>query len=707
MAFILRSSVAGPARWLDRRRLRPDGITLAIIGIAVLGVVNVLAREATYGPRLDWDSIYYVAVARNLLAGEGFTNFDGAPLMHWPPIYPLLLALASLGLFDPLDVAGLLNAIIFGLTILVVGCYLRNLLESGFLVILSCSALALSVPLADLSSWVLSESAFILLTILALVSADKFLAEGRNGFLIWSAALSALAWLCRYIGLAVPVALGLLLLLCRSSSLFIRVKRIAIFSAIAGTPMGLWILRNHLATGQGPGRIRQARSMAVDTSLPEILKDAQVITSGWWHFDLLAIWWPQGFPQANGMAFALFIIPAIMLMLCCYIFMQDYLRGIARAHWRSFCVFGIFALAYFITLVIAMLGIAWDGLVPRYMTPIYVPVLVVMAVSADRVMSYGKEYKLLGSLGDLPLLKSVLRRTRAKSASLMSVVLLGIGTLFVAGQIVPNIVEIRKANSRTGGFAPSPWFGSDTVKWIRSNPLLGPVYSNEARIVYLNNAGDGPYVDLSTLRPENDIAYDSEGIYAYEISDQAIGREALAAWLETARDGAWKVWFHTSFRIDQYSYGIGDMSITPGLEPVAHLSDGSIFRVNRGFVPSDSPLLVKLDSILLGEAGEPAASSSFDIWFDNGTLTMFKNACVADDIRGWFFWEVYPSDPADLPALFSEHGFEFEGYSFTFPANGIGVDGNCIAMVDLRDYEASRIVIGKRGAWQTELHPQR
>ena len=289
----------------------------------------------------------------------------------------------------------------------------------------------------------------------------------------------------------------------------------------------------------------------------------------------------------------------------------------------------------------------------------------------------------------------------------MSVILLGVGSAYVAGQVIPNIVEIRKANSETGGFAPSPYFGSDTVEWIRSNPLLGPVYSNEARIVYLHNAGDGPYVDLSTLRPENDIAYDYEDIYAYEISDQAIGREALAAWLEIARDGAWIVWFHGSFMIDRYTYGIGDMSITPGLEPVAHLSDGSIFRVNRGFVPSDSPLLVKLDSILSGEAGEPAASGSFDIWFDEGRLTIFKNACVGDDIRGVFFWEVYPSDPADLPALFSEHGFEFEGYSFTFPANGIGVDGNCIAMIDLSDYEASRIVIGKRGAWQTELNPQR
>ena len=626
----------------------------------------------------------------------------------WPPLFPLLLALASLGIFDPLDVAGLLNAINFGLTILVVGCYLRDLLESRFLVILSCSALALSVPLADLSSWVLSESAFILLTILALVSADKFLAEGRNGFLIWSAALSALAWLCRYIGLAVPVALGLLLLLCRSSSLFIRVKRIAVFSAIVGTPMGLWILRNHLATGQGTGRIRQARSLAVDISLPEILKDAQVTTSGWWHFDLLAIWWPQGFLQANGMAFALFLIPAIMLMLCCYIFMQDYLGGITGAHWRSFCVFGIFVLAYLITLVIAvMLGSSYGGFLPRYMTPIYVPVVVVMAVSADRVMSYGKEYKLLGSVGDLPLLKSVLRRTRAKSASLMSVVLLGIGSLYVAGQIVPNIVEIRKANSRTGGFATSAWFGSDTLEWIRSNPLLGPVYSNEARIVYLNNAGDGPYVDLSTTRPENLIKNLIKEHSFQETFLQAIGREAIVSWLASAQDGAWVVWLHNAWRIDAYTYGIGDMSITPGLEPVAHLSDGSIFRVNRGFVPSDSPLLVKLESILLGEAGEPAASGSFDIWFNEGRLTMFKNACVGDDIRGWFFWEVYPSDPADLPALFSEHGFEFEGYSFTFPANGIGVDGNCIAMVDLRDYEASRIVIGKRGAWQTEFRPNR
>lgn len=129
-------------------RLRPGGLTLLLAAIAAMGAGLVLARGATYGPVLHYDSINYIAVARNLLAGEGFINFSGSDYTLWPPLYPLLLAAVSLGRFDPLNAAGPLNAAIFGLTIFVLGQYLRHRLQSRFLALWACVMIALSIPLA-------------------------------------------------------------------------------------------------------------------------------------------------------------------------------------------------------------------------------------------------------------------------------------------------------------------------------------------------------------------------------------------------------------------------------------------------------------------------------------------------------------------------------------------------------------------------------
>lgn len=104
-----------------RARLRPDRFTVSTVVIAVLGTALVLECGSAHGVMLSPDSAHYIVAARNLLSGEDFLRFDGRPLSTWPPLYPLSLAAASLGTFDPVEVVGPLNAFIFGLTVFVVG----------------------------------------------------------------------------------------------------------------------------------------------------------------------------------------------------------------------------------------------------------------------------------------------------------------------------------------------------------------------------------------------------------------------------------------------------------------------------------------------------------------------------------------------------------------------------------------------------------
>ena len=93
---------------------RPDRFTLLLATLAVLGAVLILARQVTYGVGLSADFATYLSTARSLLAGEDFVQIHGAPYVNHPPLYPMLLAAASLFAFDPYDIAGPLNVAVFG-----------------------------------------------------------------------------------------------------------------------------------------------------------------------------------------------------------------------------------------------------------------------------------------------------------------------------------------------------------------------------------------------------------------------------------------------------------------------------------------------------------------------------------------------------------------------------------------------------------------
>lgn len=98
MTTLIRSTLAS--------RRRPDHLTLLIAAIALAGFGVVMARQVAYGPVLGQDAIRYVSIAQNLLAGQGFTWLFDEPYTVWPPLYPLTLAAATLGVFSPSPLPG-------------------------------------------------------------------------------------------------------------------------------------------------------------------------------------------------------------------------------------------------------------------------------------------------------------------------------------------------------------------------------------------------------------------------------------------------------------------------------------------------------------------------------------------------------------------------------------------------------------------------
>ena len=181
-------------------RFGRDPFALLIVVLAGLGTAHILVRTSTYGATVSLDSTIFLSTALNFLAGEGWRDFTGRPLVSWPPLFPLLLAALGWVGIDPLAAGRLVNATAFGLTILAAGLYLHSNLRSRGLALAASGAILATPTLSNLASNFLTDSLFVLFALLALMQLAAFLHRGARTSLWWAAVFTALAALTRYPG---------------------------------------------------------------------------------------------------------------------------------------------------------------------------------------------------------------------------------------------------------------------------------------------------------------------------------------------------------------------------------------------------------------------------------------------------------------------------------------------------------------------------
>ena len=234
-------------------RSRLDDFTLFAVSLAVLGTICVLFSQSPHGAGISYDSISYISAARNLLEEGKLVNWKGDVYADWPPLFPLLLALIGIFGSDPLESAGPLNAVAFGLTVFVSVLYLRRRIQSRFLLLWTSVALVLSWPLATVSFAAETEASFILFSLLSLFSFNRFLDTGKRPSLVWAAIFTALACLDRYIGVSVVCSTALLLWWRRGIGVRKKLRDSLVYTIIAMLPLSLWLLRNFLLVGRPTG----------------------------------------------------------------------------------------------------------------------------------------------------------------------------------------------------------------------------------------------------------------------------------------------------------------------------------------------------------------------------------------------------------------------------------------------------------------------
>lgn len=209
---------------------------------AIGGAVALLAATP-FGVGLFPDSVMYILSARSILHGYGLT-VNGAPITWFPPLYPALLAApGSLG-FDPAEAARWIQCAFFACNIFWIGAlairYSGSLLLAFLTAVISLGA----VDMITYHASAMSEGAFLLFSLPALLLIDSFLERRKRRVLVLSGFMMAAASLTRTIGLAWLAGWTLIIVFHHGADIRQRLKEGGIFLLIGIVPTLAWFFRS-------------------------------------------------------------------------------------------------------------------------------------------------------------------------------------------------------------------------------------------------------------------------------------------------------------------------------------------------------------------------------------------------------------------------------------------------------------------------------
>ena len=650
-------------------RFGRDHTTLLIVLIAGLGTANILVRTATYGAAVIGDSVSFLSTALNFLAGEGWRDFADRPMVLWPPLFPLLMAAFGWTGIEPLEAGRLINATAFGLTILAAGCWLRSNLRSQWLALAATAIIAASLPLSYLASTIKTESLFFLFTLLALMQLAAFLNRRTDAPLWWAAVFTALAALTRYAGV-VLIGVGVLVLLMRRAPpLTTRLKHAIVFGAVSSIPLAGVLTRNWAVSGTLTGPRTESGA-----SLFDALSRVADTFRRW------AI--PPNVP--DGLGYLLWIAAGLVVLAAGVVVVWSG-RSVGRGGQSpSFELgpalpFGVFAVAYLVFMVTIVPLVVLNVLLvfSRYLLPIYVPLLLAGVFLLDRLLCIeAAGWMRLGRYG---------------LASLVVLAAL-VHLCFSAWANLRLTAQAYVTGDQYGLNNAARFQHSETLKYIRDNPIEGRIYSNRGAIAWF-------WDRTAALRK----------LRTYRIITHKMERAEIEA-------GAHIVCLNEPYYQGFLVYDDLDFRILPGVEVVAELPDGLVLR-RTAYEPFDEDRhrarKQRYIDQLIQQADERVVRAGWTVYRTERTLIYRKKPCAPADTQAKFVLHIVPADPADLPAHRQQYGFDNLGFYFHYnslwKSLGFRLGDQCIAIAQLPAYAIDRIHIGQwisrdnRTLWAAEL----
>ncbi len=228
-------------------------VLAAVAGTALFVVLG------THGVGVSTDSVVYLNVAENILKTGAMrvTAFGlDAPMTHFPPLYPALLALAaSWGRCSVETAALVLNVTVFSANIALVGILASRMGLTGRGLAAVIIIFATSEYMVIVHAKALSEALFLVFLLSTILTVGWYAERGWTNLLLLSGGLAALACLQRYTGVALVAAVALFLASpSLERTLKKRLRDSVVFAAVALAPLALWMAGNAISAGSAADR---------------------------------------------------------------------------------------------------------------------------------------------------------------------------------------------------------------------------------------------------------------------------------------------------------------------------------------------------------------------------------------------------------------------------------------------------------------------
>ena len=464
-----------------------NNLSAFIVAFAVsAGGMLALFFATPWGIGLSPDSVAYVAAARNLLLGNGFTAADGVtPLTHFPPFYSWTLAMFGFW-GGVLNGVRWLHVILFGINSLLMAWTVHHFKSRFALTIPLASLLTIiSVPLMTIHLMAWTESLFLTLALTGFLTLAYYLQTYKRRWLISAALLIGFGLLTRYAGMAL-VFTAMLSIVLLPQTLTRKLADFLIFSAISLSPMLLWLVRNSLVAGTATNR-----NIAFHPIGKSHLWQAFYTVSNW-----------IGIPDSASNIIRLGAW-AIIVAVLGYIFwtlnrknrMPKNLSDFVERTPPIIQLLVTFLVIYAAFLVVSISFLdANTPLDNRILSPVYVAGLIVLLYAADRSI------KLLRQSSGTVIIVAIIALLMATSAIKSS--------------------RILSESYRTGlGFSNQTWQQSNLWDEIRTFPSDTTIYSNVPEVVYIYTERPTLHIPKESLKTQG-IANPNYALELAQMNDE-------------------------------------------------------------------------------------------------------------------------------------------------------------------------------------------
>ncbi len=227
-----------------------DSLIAALLGFTL---IQIFSKHSGIG--ISPDSVTYLSAARHMTEGKGFLSFDNLPVVDFPFIYPFFLTVISFFTrLDPLVFGSWINGILFGLLLYLSGGIMNNFYKtnSWYKRILLCCIL-LSPAMQEVYSYLWSETIFLLLILLFIVSISGYIRQTKRKWLILSAGICALACMTRYAGVFLLVTGFYIIFFNQGIAWRKRIYHCFLFGVFSISLILINIIRNQVLTGLATG----------------------------------------------------------------------------------------------------------------------------------------------------------------------------------------------------------------------------------------------------------------------------------------------------------------------------------------------------------------------------------------------------------------------------------------------------------------------